>query len=56
MSIVSTLLLFFLWWEALSSARTLIGLNIKGLFIDLKYKLPSTLHTHNEVPAVSESQ
>lgn len=46
--IVAALLLFFLWWEALSSNRLLISLNWKGFFMDIRHKQPLCLHGNYE--------
>lgn len=46
--IVSTLLLFFMWWEALTSCRAILSANWKSNTIDVAHKLPSVLHTNSE--------
>lgn len=53
MRIVATLMLFFMWWEALVSHRIVINFNTKALFIDTLFKLPARLHTHNELPTIN---
>lgn len=50
--IVATLLLFFLWWEALSARRLVISLIWKEVFIDSAYKTPVLLHSNFETPAM----
>jgi cytochrome c oxidase subunit 1 len=52
LSIVATLLLFFIWWESLSSKRIILSLNWKNVFIDLNYKWPVLLHSNLESPIV----
>lgn len=48
LSIVSTLLLFFILWEALVRKRRLIRLNWKSMFMDSAYKWPTLLHSNFE--------
>lgn len=45
---LATLLLFFMWWEALRRQRIVLRLNWKRLFIDILYKYPTSLHTNYE--------
>jgi len=45
---LATLLLFFIWWEALRSQRAILRLNWKRLFIDILFKYPTSLHTNYE--------
>jgi len=45
---LATLLLFFIWWEALRRQRIVLRLNWKRLFIDILYKYPTSLHTNYE--------
>jgi cytochrome c oxidase subunit 1 len=47
--IVGTLLLFFIWWEALASQRVVLFLNWKRVFIDMLFKYPVALHTNYEM-------
>lgn len=47
-SIVAALILFFIWWESLSSYRVIIFSNWKGYFIDSFFKQPRMLHTNYE--------
>jgi len=46
--IVATLLLVFMWWEALATNRRLLSLNWKGGFIDMFNKWPTSLHSNFE--------
>jgi cytochrome c oxidase subunit 1 len=46
--IVATLLLFFMWWEALVVKRILIRLNWKGTFMDMTQKWPTLIHGNSE--------
>jgi cytochrome c oxidase subunit 1 len=48
LSIISTLLLFFIWWEALVRCRTLIFLNWKRVYSDSVFKYPFLLHRNIE--------
>jgi len=48
MRIFSTLLLFFMWWEALTSFRVLIFLNWKRVYSDSTFKFPLLLHRNYE--------
>lgn len=52
LSIVSVLLLFFTWWDALSAQREIITFNSKSLFIDSMHKYPTILHSNIESPAL----
>jgi cytochrome c oxidase subunit 1 len=52
LSIVGTLLLFFIIWEALSSKRLLLSLNWKSVYLDMKQKWPTVLHGNLERPLV----
>lgn len=49
-SIVSTLILFFIWWEALTRQRVILSINWKGATIDIRHKYPTVLHTNSEAP------
>jgi cytochrome c oxidase subunit 1 len=50
--IVGTLILFFIFWEALVSKRILISLNWKSVYQDIKQKWPTILHGNLERPIV----
>jgi len=50
--IVGTLMLFFIFWEALVSKRILISLNWKSVYQDIKQKWPTILHGNLERPIV----
>lgn len=45
---VSTLILFFLWWDSLSRHRRVIFLNWKGHTIDIFHKVPLIIHSNFE--------
>jgi len=45
---VAALLLFYIWWEALTRRRVLTTLNWKGYFIDSYHKQPHSLHGNYE--------
>jgi heme/copper-type cytochrome/quinol oxidase subunit 1 len=47
-SIVSTLFLFFVWWESLTSQRIILSINWKGYFMDTFHKQPFCIHTNYE--------
>jgi cytochrome c oxidase subunit 1 len=46
--LVSVLLLFFIWWESLSSYRLIISLNWRNSFCELHHKAPVSLHSNFE--------
>lgn len=46
--IVSVSILIFILWEAFSSSRIIISLNLKGNILDSFFKTPFTLHTNYE--------
>lgn len=48
LSLVSLLILIFLWWESLVGVRTIITVNWKTNFIDFMVKSPFLLHSNNE--------
>lgn len=54
LSIVATLAVFFMWWEALIRVRVILGLNWKNVFIDGLYKFPFILHSNIESAAMVE--
>jgi len=47
--IAATMLLFFLWWEALSTRRVVIFINWKSVTIEILFKTPVALHTNYEI-------
>jgi len=47
-SIVAILILFYIWWEAISTYRVVIFMNWKSYFIDTINKQPTMLHTNYE--------
>jgi len=51
-SIVATILLFFLWWEALSAQRLIFFINWKSVTIERIFKAPVTLHTNYEMASL----
>jgi len=51
-SIISTLLVFFMWWERVSSQRCLICINTKGQLVDFSNKTPTVIHTNNQSTVV----
>lgn len=48
LSMVATLLLFFLWWEALTRNRLVLSVSWKGTFTDFLQKNPTIAHTFHE--------
>jgi len=46
--IVATLLIFFIWWEALVVKRNIIRVNWKGVYIDITQKWPVLIHGNTE--------
>jgi len=53
LSIVATLLLFFIFWESLTRNRMLISLNWKRVYIDIKHKWPTLIHGNLEGPVIT---
>jgi cytochrome c oxidase subunit 1 len=49
---VGTILLFFMFWEALVRKRTIISLNWKRVYLDMKQKWPTLLHGNLEGPTI----
>nr|YP_009346458.1 cytochrome c oxidase subunit I [Xiphinema pachtaicum]AOT84269.1 cytochrome c oxidase subunit I [Xiphinema pachtaicum] len=47
-SMISILLLFFMWWEGLVSNRAMIFFSWKGSTLDFLNKSPTSLHTYYE--------
>lgn len=50
LSMLATLLLFFLWWDSIVSHRIVLFTNWKGLTAELFFKQPRSLHTNYEYP------
>jgi len=50
--IVATLLLFFIFWEALTRKRNILSLNWKSVYLDIKQKWPTILHGNLESPRI----
>jgi len=50
--IIGTLLLFFIIWEAFVRKRTLLSLNWKRVYQDIKHKWPTLLHGNLERPII----
>jgi len=50
--LIATLILFFMWWEALLRSRVVIYSNWKTVFIDSMYKVPYLLHSNRETPLI----
>jgi len=50
---LSTLLLFFIWWERLVTHRAFICSNCKIVYIDYSHKAPLVLHTNLEMPVAN---
>lgn len=49
----ATLLLFFLFWEAIVRNRLILSLNWKRVYIDMKQKWPTMIHGNSESPTVN---
>jgi hypothetical protein len=49
---VGTLLLFFIFWEALVRKRRLISINWKGVYLDITQKWPTIIHGNLERPSI----
>jgi len=50
--LVATLMLFFLWWEALCRSRVVLFTNWKRVFMDFLHKMPFLLHSNSESPLI----
>jgi len=50
--IIATLIVFFMWWEAIFRQRVVIFMNWKGVYIDSFFKYPVSLHTNYEITTI----
>nr|YP_009346418.1 cytochrome c oxidase subunit I [Longidorus vineacola]AOT84229.1 cytochrome c oxidase subunit I [Longidorus vineacola] len=50
-SLMATVLMFFMWWEAMASKRSVVSSLWKGTFMDFVHKSPLSLHTNYETVA-----
>jgi len=51
--IVGTLLLFFIFWEALVRKRGIISINWKRVYLDIRQKWPTIIHGNLERPTIN---
>jgi len=51
MSLIATLLLFFIWWESFVRMRVILSILWGRTIIDPMNKRPTVLHSYSEIPA-----
>nr|YP_009346447.1 cytochrome c oxidase subunit I [Xiphinema rivesi]AOT84257.1 cytochrome c oxidase subunit I [Xiphinema rivesi] len=53
MSLIATLLLFYIWWESFVSMRVVLSILWGSTMIDSMNKSPTLLHSYSEMPVYS---